>query len=139
MMEAAFEFSFSGMNMDFTIHLTADGRPIPGGLFIDIVTEKCLLLQHYLKSAVECLTLVTNINKKTATIKNIDQDIIEPPLLQFTISNLEDLEEQFFTLWMKAPKVLKAYNTCNNLAELEHIVCYYHSMEYREMMHVCLL
>ena len=39
-METAFEFSFSGMNMEFAIHLTADGCPIPGGLFIDIVTEK---------------------------------------------------------------------------------------------------
>ena len=139
MMEAAFEFSFSSMNMDFAIHLTTEGCPIPGGLFIDIVAEKCLLLQCYLKSAVECLTMVTNVNKKTATIKIIDQDIIEPPLLQFTILNLEDLEEQFFTLWMKACKVLKAYNALNNSAELEHIVRYYHSTEYREMMHACLL
>ena len=83
--------------------------------------------------------MVTNVNKKTATIKFIDRDIIEPPLLQFTISNLDDLEEQCFTLWMKACKVLKGYNACNNLAELEHIVCYYHSMEYIEMMHACLL
>ena len=45
MMDAAFEFSFSGMNMDFTICLTADERPVPEGLFIDIVAEKCLLLQ----------------------------------------------------------------------------------------------
>ena len=45
MMEAAFEFSFSGMNMDFAIHLTADRHPVPEGLFIDIVAEKCLLLQ----------------------------------------------------------------------------------------------
>ena len=122
MMEAAFEFS--GMNMEFAIHLTADGHPVPGGLFVNIVTEKCLLLQRCLKTAVECLTIVTNVNKKTATIKFIDQDIIEPPLLQFTISNLEDLEEQFFTLWMKACKVLKAYNALNNSAELEHIVRY---------------
>ena len=110
MMEAAFEFSFSGMNMDFAIHLTADGHPVPEGLFIDIVAEKCLLLQRYLRSAVECLTLVTNVSKETATIKFIDRDIIETPLLQFTISNLYDLEEQFYNLWMKAHKVLKAYN-----------------------------
>ena len=139
MMEAAFELSFSSMNMEFTIHLTTDGCPIPGCLFIDIVPEKCLLLQHYVKSAIKCLTLVANVNQKTATIKFIDQDIIEPLLLQFTILNLEDLEEQFFTLWMKAHKVLKAYNAHNNLAELEHIVRYYHSTEYREMMCACLL
>ena len=44
MMEAALEFSFSGMNMDFAMHLTTDGHPVPEGLFIDIVAEKCLLL-----------------------------------------------------------------------------------------------
>ena len=73
-MDAAFEFSFSGMNMDFAIHLTADGCPVPEGLFIDIVAEKCLLLQWYLRSAVECLALITNVSKKMATIKFIDQE-----------------------------------------------------------------
>ena len=85
------------------------------------------------------MTTVTNINQQTATIKFIDQDITESPLLQFTISNLEDLEEQFFTLWMKAHKVLKAYNALNNLAELEHIYHYYHSTEYIKVIHACLL
>ena len=92
-----------------------------------------------MRSAVECLTMVTNVSKETATIKFIDQDIVDTPLLQFTISNLCDLEEQFFTLWMKACKVLKAYNAHNNSAEMEHIVNYYHSMEYVEMMSACLL
>ena len=72
MMEADFEFSFSGMNMDFAIHPTADRCPVPEGLFIDNVAEKCLLLQRYLRSAVKCLTLVTNISKETTTIKFID-------------------------------------------------------------------
>ena len=138
-MEAAFEFSFSSMNMDFAIHLTADGCPVPEGVFIDIVAEKCLLLQWYLRSAVQCLTLVTNVSKETATIKFIDWDIIETPLLQFTILNLHDLEEQFYNLWMKAREVLKLIKALNTSAQLEHIVCYYHSMEYEEMMHACLL
>ena len=80
-----------------------------------------------------------NVSKETATIKFIDRDIIETPLLQFTISNLYDLEEQFYTLWIKACKVLKAYKALNTVAELEHIISYYHSMEYEEMMCACLL
>ena len=79
------------------------------------------------------------MSKDTAIVKFIDPDIVATPLLQFTISNLEDLEEQFFTLWMKACKVLKAYNTGNDTAEMEHIVSYYHSTEYEEMMHAILL
>ena len=39
-MEAAFEYSFSSMNMDFAMHLTADRIPIPERLFVDIVAEK---------------------------------------------------------------------------------------------------
>ena len=39
-MDAAFECSFSGMNMDFAIHLTHDGHPVLEGLFVNIVVEK---------------------------------------------------------------------------------------------------
>ena len=75
MMEAAFEFSFSGMNIDFAIHLTHDGHPVPKGLFVDIVVEKCLLLRRYLTSTVECLTLVTNVSNETAIVKFIDREL----------------------------------------------------------------
>ena len=71
-MDSAFEYSFSGMNMEFAIHLTRDGCLIPEGLFVDIVVEKCLLLQRYLKSAAECLALVTNVNQGKATIQFLD-------------------------------------------------------------------
>ena len=98
MMDAAFEFSFSSMNMDFAIHLTHDGHPVQEGLFVDIVVEKCLLLQGYLKFTAECLALVTNVNQGKATIKFINWDLIENPLLQFTITNVYNLEEQFYIL-----------------------------------------
>ena len=35
-MDAAFEFAVNGLNMEFAIHLVADGHSIPGGLFVDI-------------------------------------------------------------------------------------------------------
>ena len=76
-MDAAFKFSFSSMNMDFTMHLATDGHLIPKGLFVDIIVEKCQLLQQYLKSTVEFLTLVTNVSQETAIIKFIDQDIVK--------------------------------------------------------------
>ena len=138
-MDAAFEFSFSSMNMDFAIHLTHDGHPVPEGLFVDIVVEKCLLLQRYLKSTAECLALVTNVNQGKATIKFINRDMMENPLLQFTITNVYDLEEQFYILWLRAHRVLKAYNAFDTAAELEYIYNFYHLMEYEEMMHACLL
>ena len=40
-MDPAFEFAVNGLNMEFMIHLVADSHNIPGGLFVDILTEKC--------------------------------------------------------------------------------------------------
>ena len=138
-MDSAFEYSFSGMNMDFAIHLTQDGHPILEGLFVDIVVEKCLLLQWYLKSAAECLALVTNVNQGKATIQFIDRDIMKNPLLPFIIIKENDLEEQFYILWLRARRILKMYNAFDVAAKLEFIYNFYHLEEYEEMMHTCLL
>ena len=100
-MDSAFEYSFSGMNMEFAIHLTLDNHPIPEPLFVDIVIEKCLLLQRYLKSATDCIALVTNVNNGQATIQFIDRDIMKNPLLPFTITKEKDLEEQLYCLWIE--------------------------------------
>ena len=43
-MDAAFEFSFNGLNMDFAMHLAREGHKVPEGLFTEIMVEKCLLL-----------------------------------------------------------------------------------------------
>ena len=50
-MEAAFEFAVSGFLMEFAIGLVTDGHPIPGGLFVDILTEKCKLIHQHIKKS----------------------------------------------------------------------------------------
>ena len=47
-MEATFEFAVNGFNMEFAIGLVMDGHPIPGGLFVDILTEKCKLIHKHI-------------------------------------------------------------------------------------------
>ena len=51
MMDVAFEFSFSSMNMDFAIHLTCDSHPVPEGLFVDIndvyILTRCITWQLF--------------------------------------------------------------------------------------------
>ena len=138
-MDAAFEFSFNGLNMYFAMHLTADRHLVPEGLFINIMVEKCQLLHQYMKSANNCLTLITNVNNEKAFIKIYDHDIMHKPLIQFEISNLYDLEEQLYELWKKVHKVFKAYNVYDPSAELEHITNYYSLEAYEERMHACLL
>ena len=117
----------------------ADGHDIPEGLFINIMIEKCQLLQQHLKSSKDCLTLVANVNHQTASIKVFDQNIMESQLLHFTISNLYDLEEQLYQLWNEVCKVMKDYAVCDPLAELGHVTSYYNPAAYRDMMCACLL
>ena len=59
-MEAAFEFSVNGLNMEFASNLIINGCSIPDGLFVDILTEKCQLLHCHLKASKDCLILVAN-------------------------------------------------------------------------------
>ena len=138
-MNAAFEFLVNRLNMEFAIHLIEDGCSIPDGLFVDILTEKCQLLHHYIKSSRNCLMLVANISTKMATIKLFDKNLMDSQLLHCTISNLWDLEEQLYCLWIEMHGVLKDYAVDDHSAKLKHIDTYYSSLEYENMMHACLL
>ena len=101
-MDAAFEFSVNGLNMEFAIHLIEDGCSIPDGLFVNILTEKCQLLHQHIKSSRDCLMLVANISSTMATIKLFDKNLMDSQLLHCTISNLWDLEEQLYCrLWIE--------------------------------------
>ena len=77
-MDAAFEFSFNSLNMEFAINLAADGHSIPDMLFVDIMTEKCQLLHQHIKALKDCLMLVANIGRKMATIKLLTKTLQIP-------------------------------------------------------------
>ena len=79
-MDAAFEFSVNGLNMEFTINLVVDGHSIPNGLLV-VVTEKCQMLHNHIKSSKDCLMLVANISGTMATIKLFDRNLMESQLL----------------------------------------------------------
>ena len=138
-MDAAFEFSVNGLNMEFAIHLVRDGHSIPDGLFVDILTEKCQLLHQHIKSSKDCLMLVANIGCKMATIQLFDKNLMDFKLLHCTLSNLWDLEEQLYILWIEVHGVLKDYAVDDPSAELRNVNEYYSSPAYEDMMRACLL
>ena len=138
-MDAAFEFSVNGLNMEFVIHLIRDGHRIPDGLFVDILMEKCQLLHQHIKSSKDCLMMVANINHTVATIKLFDSNLVDSQLLHCTLSNHWDLEEQLYRLWIEVHGVLKDYAVNDPLAELRNVDKYYSSSAYENMMHACLL
>ena len=138
-MDAAFEFSINGLNMEFAIHLVRDGHSFPDLLFVDILTEKYQLLHQHIKSSKDCLMLVANIGCKVATIKIFNKNLMDSKLLHCTLSNLWDLEEQLYRLWIEVCGILKDYAIDDPSAELRNIDENYHFPAYEDMMHACLL
>ena len=138
-MDAAFEFSVNGLNMEFAINLIADGHDVPSGLFIDILTEKCQLIHKHIKASKDCLMMVANISNTVATIRLFDRDLEDSQLLHCTISNHTDLEEQLYRLWIEVWGILRDYTIDHHAAELHNMDTYYISLEYEEMMLACLL
>ena len=129
-MDAAFEFSVNGLNMEFAINLIADRCDVPSGLFIDILTKKCQLIHKHIKASKDCLMMVANISNTMATIKLFDRDLDDSQLLYCTISNHMDLEEQLYRLWIKVQGILRDYSINDHAAELCNIDTYYSSLEY---------
>ena len=74
-----------------------------------------------------------------ATIKIFDKNLVDSQLLHCTISNLRDLEEQLYQLWIEVYSILKDYAVDDHAAELRTIDTYYSSLEYEDMMCACLL
>ena len=138
-MDVAFEYLVNRLNMEFAIHLIEDRHSIPNGLFVDILTEKCQLLHQHIKSSRHCLMLVANISSTMATIKLFDKNLMDSQLLHYTISNLWDLEDQLYCLWIEVCGILKAYAVDDHSAKLRNIDTYYSSLEYEDMMHAYLL
>ena len=83
--------------------------------------------------------LVANIGWTTATIKLFDKNLMNSQLLHFTVSNLLDLEEQLYRLWIEVHGVLKDYAVTDRLLELRNITNYYSSTTYHNMMSAILL
>ena len=95
-----------GLNMAFAAELTCEGKPLPKMLFIDIMTEKTQMLINQLKHLHLGLPLVANINENVATVKIYDNYAVNSLLLHVTISNLWDIEDQLFRLWIEVNGVI---------------------------------
>ena len=68
-MEAAFEFAVNRPNMEFALNRIREGHSVPAGLFIDIITEKCQLINKHLCSTRDYLMIMTSVTNTTASIK----------------------------------------------------------------------
>ena len=105
-LDPANRFAMEGINMAFAAELTREGKPLPKLLFIDIMTEKTQMLINHLKHLQPGLSLVANISENVATVKIYDNYAVNSLKLHITISNLWDIEDQLFRLWIEVNSVI---------------------------------
>ena len=97
--------------MAFTTELAIDGKDILQGLFLDIMIEKTQMLHNHLKHLDLRLALIVNTGGNMATIKIYDTFVESSLKLHFTISNLWDIEDQLYRLWIEVNGVVCSYTS----------------------------
>ena len=133
-MEAAIKFAVAGETMDFALKRILEGHPTPPALFIEIIVEKCQLINYHFLKTRDHLRVVANVNATTATVTLHDIHIEDSALKIVTIVNTPDLEQQLTHLWREVHQLLKFYHEDDRIAELTSINTYYNSFAYNRMI-----
>ena len=100
-------FVMGGLNMTFARELLLEGKPLPKMLFINVMVQKTQILIEHIKNHHLGLLLTANIGENTATVKMYDNfTTVNTQLLHITISNLWDLENQLWRLYIEVNGVI---------------------------------
>ena len=90
-------FAMGGTPMQLAWILLVEGKSLPQHLFLDVIVEKTQILIEFIRNHHIGLCLTANIGADTATIQIYDTfTAIMTQLIQITITNLPDLENQLF-------------------------------------------
>ena len=100
-------FVMEGLNMAFAAELNRDGKPLPRLLFIDIMVERTQKLIEHIKHHHLGLLLTANIGENSANIRMYSNyATVNSQLLHVTISNLSELENQLWRLYIEVNGVI---------------------------------
>ena len=80
---------------------------LPEGFFQSVIEEKAEMLGKYLRDIGDPLVFSTHIGPNVATFKFYSHQEEDSLKLHFTFSNLGDLQEQLYFLWVQLNYVLK--------------------------------
>ena len=106
-LDQANKFTMEGLNMAFAAELHRNCKPLPKLLFINVMVEKTQKFIEYIKHHHLGLSLTANINENSAIIKMYDNyATVNLQLLHVTISNLWDLENQLWRLWIEVNGII---------------------------------
>ena len=95
--------------MAFASNLNWEGKPLLKTLFIDIMMEKTQMLINHLKDLHLGLSLTANISENIATVRLYNNYVINSLLLHVTISNLWDIGDQLFRLWIEVNGIIQDF------------------------------
>ena len=80
---------------------------LPETFFMETLTEKAEMLKKHLKDTNNNLVICANIGPNMATFKFFNPQEEDTLKLHYTLSNLRDLKEQLYQLWVQLSYVLK--------------------------------
>ena len=133
-MEVANTFAVAGELMDFALTRRREGHPITTSLFRDIITEKCQLINKYLRSIQDCLLIVVNVTNNRASIQFHDIHYTDSKMHCVTLSNVPDLENQLVYLWTELTEFLTYFHLEDPVAELDSIKTFYRNLAYDQFV-----
>ena len=107
-LDPANNFAMGGLNMAFARELLLEGKPLPKMLFINVMVEKTqILIEHIKNHHLRTFCLTANIGENTAVVKMYDNfATVNSQLLHITISNLWDLENQLWRLYIEVNGII---------------------------------
>ena len=104
------QFAMEGLNMAFTRELNKEGKPLPKTLFLDVLVKKTQKLIEHIKHHHLGLSLTANIGKNSAIIRMYDNFVtVNSQLLHVTISNLPDLGNQLWRLYIEVNGIINDF------------------------------
>ena len=93
--------------MHFANILIASGKQVPLSLFLDVMVEKTQILIGHVNNHHLGLCLTANIGNNSAVICVYDNfATVNTQMLQVTISNMPNLENQLFQLYVEVMAIL---------------------------------
>ena len=100
-------FTMGGLPMHLAKVLLMEGKSLPKELFVDVIVEKTQILIEHIKNHHLGLCLTANINENSAIIRIYDNfATVNTQVLQITLSNLPDLEDQLFHLYVEVTGII---------------------------------
>ena len=103
-------FAVGGTPMHLTWILLKDRHTLPPHLFMDVLTEKTQTLLEFIRIHHVGLCMMTNIRAQTATLRMYNTFTATiTQLLQITITNSLNLENQLFQLYTEVHALVYSY------------------------------